>query len=175
MQGFGGADADAGFVGPEARDVARGVATTAEDEEGEVEFLDSGDAGAVSTDVKVEAAEAVATEGVGAALEDDSGGVVGGDTGGDDFVEEARVGVVVNAVEEGDVEGVVGTWVGGVQGAGVVDAAGAGEEDFFFVFVEGECHYSIGGPEGLLDAVAVVDVDVDVEDAGVVEEELEDG
>lgn len=98
MQGVGGADADAGFVGPEAGDVARGVAAAAEDEEGEVEFLDGGDAGAVSADVEVEAAEAVAAEGVGAALEDDGGGVVGGDAGGDDFVEEACVGVVVDAV-----------------------------------------------------------------------------
>jgi len=98
VEGFGGADADAGFVGPKARDVARGVAAAAENEEREVEFLDSGDAGAVGPDVEVEAAEAIAAEGVGAALEDDGGGVVGGDTGGDDFVEEACVGVVVDAV-----------------------------------------------------------------------------
>ena len=160
---------------PEAGDVARGVAAAAEDEGGEVEFLDGGDAGAVGADVEVEAAEAIAAEGVGAALEDDGRGVVGGDAGGDDFVEEGGVGVVVDAVEQGDVEGVVGARVGGVRGAGVVDVAGAGEEDVFFVFVEGEGHDAVGGPEGLLDAVAMVDVDVDVEDARVVQEELQDG
>ncbi len=175
MQRLGRADADACLVGPEAGDIAGRVAAAAEDEEGPIEFLDGSEAGAVGADVEVEAAEAVAAEGVGAALEDDGGGVVGGDAGGDDGVEEAGVAVVVDAVEQGDVEGVVGAWVGGVQGAGVVDAAGAGEEDVFFVFVEGEGHDAVGGPEGLLDAVAVVDVDVDVEDAGVVEEELEDG
>ena len=41
--------------------------------------------------------------------------------------------------------------------------------------MEGEGHHSVCGPEGLLDAVAVVHVDVDVQHAGVVAQELQDG
>ena len=99
-----GADADARFVGPQARDVARRVASAAEDQQREVEGLGVGDAGAVGTDVEVEAAEAVAAEGVGAALEDDGGGVVRLHAGADDVAEEFDVLVVVDAVVEGHVE-----------------------------------------------------------------------
>ena len=69
----------------------------------------------------------------------------------------------------------MGAWVGGVRGANVIETAGAREVVVLVVFVEGEGHDAVGGPEGLLDPVAVVDIDVDVEYAGVVEEELEDG
>ena len=41
--------------------------------------------------------------------------------------------------------------------------------------MEGDGHDPVGGVEGLLDAVPVVDVDVDVEDPLVVLEQLEDG
>jgi hypothetical protein len=40
--------------------------------------------------------------------------------------------------------------------------------------VEGHGHDAVGGVEGLLDAVAVVDVNVDVEDARVEAEQLDD-
>ena len=40
--------------------------------------------------------------------------------------------------------------------------------------MEGKGHDSIGRPEGLFDAIAVVDVNIDVEDTRVVQEELED-
>ena len=98
-------------MGPGSGNVAWCVAASAADEEGEVECLDEGDAGAVCADVEVEAAESVAAERVGAALEDDRAGAVGLDAGADDVLEELDVGVVVDAVVEGHVEGVVGTRV----------------------------------------------------------------
>lgn len=176
-QGFveRGVDTDARFVRPETRDVAGGVAAAAEDEQWEVEGLDEGDAGAVGADVEIEAAQSVAAEGVGAALEHDGRGSVVLDAGTDDVAEEADVVVVFDAVVEGDVERVMGAWVERVERTGRGQRAGAGEEAVFVVFVEGEGHDAVGGPEGLLDAVAVVDVDVDVEDARVVAQELEDG
>ena len=128
----------------------------------------------MGADVEVEAAETVAAEGVGAALEDDGGRVVRGDAGADDGFEERDVVGVFDAVVEGHVEGVVGARVERVGGTGGGERAGAGEEVVFVVFVEGERHDAVAGPECLLDTVAVVDVDVDVEDPGVVAEELED-
>ena len=56
-----------------------------------------------------------------------------------------------------------------------VEGACSGEEaGVFVVFVEGDCEDAVCGPEGLFDAVAVVDVDVNVHDARVVAEELQD-
>lgn len=40
--------------------------------------------------------------------------------------------------------------------------------------MEGKGHDSIGRPKGLLDAITMVDVNIDVEDARVVQEELKD-
>ena len=61
----------------------------------------------------------------------------------------------------------------GVVGADVLDVARARE--VLAELVEGDGHHAVGGVEGLLDAVAVVDVDVDVQHALVVLEQLEDG
>lgn len=173
VDAVGGVEEDGGLVGPGAGDVAGRVAAAADDEEGEVEGFDVGDAGAVGADVEVEAAQAVAAEAVGAALQDDGAGAVGVDAGADDVFEELDVGFVVDAVVEGHVEGVVGAWVERVRRAGAVQAAGAGEEVVLVVFVEGDGQHAVGRPECLLDAVAVVDVDVDVHDSRVVAEELQ--
>ena len=40
--------------------------------------------------------------------------------------------------------------------------------------MERDCHYSVGGIKGFLNAVTMVDIDVDVEDALVITKELED-
>ena len=50
-------------------------------------------------------------------------------------------------------------------GATYRDVAGTGEK--IAEFVEGDGHDAVGGVEGFFDAVAVVDVDVDVENARV--------
>lgn len=129
----------------------------------------------MSADIEVEAAEAVAAEGVGAALDDDCGGVVVLDAGADYVSEEARIAFIVDAVVERDVEGVVRAGIAVGCRTCFVEPAGAGKEDLLIVFVERQRHHTIGGPESLFDAVAMVDVDVYVEDSRVVEEKLEDG
>lgn len=169
-----GADADAGFVGPEPGHVARGVAAAAEDEEGAVKGFGEGDAGAMGADVEVEAAQTIAAEGIGAALQDDGGGVVGLDARADDVLEELDVGEIVDAVVERDVEGVVGAGVGVDGWTGGVEPAGAGEVGCFVVFMKGEGHDPVGGPKGLLHAIAMMHVNVDVENTWVVEEQLQD-
>ena len=166
------ADAHARLVGPAPRHVGGGVAAAAEDEERDVEGFGVLDTSAMGFDAEVEAAKAVTAEGVGAALEDDGRGPVDGDAGTDDVLEEADVLVVFNTVVEGDVEAVMGAGVAGVGGPGGVEGPGAGEVGVLVVFVEGEGHNAVGGPEGLFDAVSVMDVDVNVEDAWVVKEEL---
>lgn len=56
--------------------------------------------------------------------------------------------------------------------ADISKLASAGE--VFAVLVERNSHDSIGGVESFLDTITVVDVDVDVEDALVEPQELED-
>jgi len=167
-------DEDGRFVRPGAGYIARGVPATAADEEREVECFHEGDAGTVRAHVEVKAAQAVAAEGVCAALQNDGARAVGLDGGANDFLEELDVGVVIDPVVEGHVEGVVSAWVERVIWAGGVEGAGAREEVVFVVFVEGDCEDAVCGPEGLLDAVAVVHVDVDVHDSRVVTKELQD-
>jgi len=93
----------------------------------------------------------------------------------DDVVEEGFVLLVGDAVVEGDVDGVVGAGIVLGFGPVVFKPACAGEEDLGLVLVEGDRHDAVGGEEGFFYAVAVVHVDVDVEDPGVAAEELEDG
>ena len=93
-----GTDGEAGLVGPEAGDVAGGVAAAAEDEEGEAKRLGEGEAGAVRLDVEVEAAEPIAAERVGAALQHDGGGLVDVHARSDDVLEELHVRAVFDAV-----------------------------------------------------------------------------
>lgn len=126
----------------------------------------------MGSDVEVKAAEPVAAEGVSAALKDNCCGVVVRHAGPHDVFEELGVGEIIDAVIQGDVEGVVRARVGIGFGPRGIHTAGAGEVDCFFVFMEGEGHDSVGRPKGLFDPVAMVDIDVDVEDAGMVEEQL---
>ena len=131
-----GANTYGRLVCPEPGDVARRVAAAAKDEEWELEGLGVGEAFAVGADVEVKAAEAVAAEGVGTALNHNGRGVVGAHAGADDGFEELDVGEVVDAVVQGNIEGMVSSRVGVAGRARGIQAAGAGEEDGFIVFME---------------------------------------
>lgn len=132
-----GTDTNARLVGPCFGHVAWCVAPTAEHKEREAESLDEIDTGAMSCDVDVEAAQAVATERVGSTLDDDSCGVVGANAGTDDVFEEFDVLVVFDTVVEGHVERVVSAWATVVERSGVIQSTGAGEEIKLAVFMEG--------------------------------------
>ena len=160
---------DGRLVRPAPGDVAEGVATAAEDEGGDVEAANELDAVGVASDAEVEATEPIAGQRVGTALQHDGTGGEALHDLADDGPEDGAEGVVVHAVVEGEVDGVVLS----VGVANVEDVAGTRE--VFAELVEADGHDAVGGVEGLLDAVAVVDVDVDVEDALVLLEELEDG
>ncbi len=57
----------------------------------------------------------------------------------------------------------------------VLEPARAGEELVRLVLVERDGHDAVGGEEGLLDAVAVMHVNVDVQHARVDAQQLQDG
>ena len=164
-----GAERQRGLVGPGARHIADGVAAAAEQQQRQVVALHELDAASVALEREVEAAEAVARQRVGAALQHDGVGLIELHHLGHDRLKDGVVDVVVDAVAERKVDGVVLA----LAGADVAQVAGARE--VLAVLVERDGHDAIGGVEGLLDAVAVVHVDVDVEHALVVLEQLENG
>lgn len=123
----------------------------------------------MASHAQVEAAQAVARKAVTAALEDHCLGLVVGHDGLNDRLKDGLVRGVVDAIAQGEVDGVVLA----VANANVAQLASAGE--VFAILVERDGHDAIGRVESLLDAVAVVDVDVDVEDALLETQELEDG
>ncbi|GIX63441.1 thioredoxin, putative [Babesia caballi] len=159
---------DPRLVGPAARDVANGVAAAAQHEQRDVEAAAEGHAARVALVAQVEAAQAVARQAVGAALEHDGARVVDLDALPDDDLEEVGEAVVVHAVVQRHVHAVVLAR----RDADVGHVARAREE--VAELVEADGHDAVRDVKGLLDAVAVVHVDVNVHDARVVLEQLQD-
>ena len=91
------------LVGPEPCHVARRVPAAAEDEHGPVEGFREGDALPVRADVEVETPQAIAAEGVGAALEHDRSRVVSLDARSDDVFEQPDVALIIDAIGQRDV------------------------------------------------------------------------
>ena len=94
---------------------------------------------------------------VSPALQHHSAGLVCLHDSLDDRLEDFGVRLVVHTVFEGEVHCVVFARAR----AGVGDVAGAGEE--VAIFVKRDGHNAVGGVEGLLHTVSVVDVNVDVQ------------
>jgi len=124
----------------------------------------------VPPNAQVEGPEAVAAEGIGAALQDDGPRSEDFKALADDGVEDVGVGGVIDSVLQGNVDG---------EEAAAVDALLVGgarpREEALPVLVQGERHHAVTVVERLLDAVPVVHVNVNVEDAGVLLQKLQDG
>mmetsp|Transcript_30120 Transcript_30120/g.94491 ORF Transcript_30120/g.94491 Transcript_30120/m.94491 type:complete len:359 (+) Transcript_30120:185-1261(+) len=157
------------LVRPAARHVADRVAAAAQDERGHLLLQHKAHALGVPPDGQVEAAEPVAAERVGAALQHERAGAVEVHHLLHHRLEQPLVRVVVHPVAQRHVDRVVLAR----PDADVLDVAGAGEEEVA-VLVKGDGHHAVRREEGLLDAVAVVDVDVNVQHSHVHLEQLED-
>mmetsp|Transcript_1791 Transcript_1791/g.2943 ORF Transcript_1791/g.2943 Transcript_1791/m.2943 type:complete len:340 (-) Transcript_1791:445-1464(-) len=157
-----------GLVSPAARHIAQCVASTAEHQGGHVEGLDVADAVGVSLDGQLEAAQTVARETVRTALQHDGARLILLHDLRDDRLEDGVVALVVHAVVQRDVDGVALSRLIPL----VLHIARAGK--IFTELVERAGHDSVGGVEGLLHAVSVMDVDVDVQHALVLLQQLQD-
>ena len=118
---------------------------------------------------EVEAAEPIARERVGAALQHERSRLIDLHHLLHDGHKDSLIALVVNAVLERNVERVVLACLH----TDVLDIAGPGEE-VVPVLMERDSHHAVRRVEGLLDAVAVVDVDVEIQDTWVVLKQLED-
>jgi hypothetical protein len=161
-------DQAASLVGPGAGNIAHSIATATKDEGGQAEALDVVDTVGVALHAEVEASKSIAGQRVGTALEDDGLGLVELHDVLDDGLKDGLVRLVVDAVAEREVDRVVLA----AADADVAKLAGTGE--VLAVLVEGDSHDAICGVESLLNAVAMMDIDVDVEDALLEAEELKD-
>ena len=95
------------LVGPASGHVADGVAASAQEHEGQVVLLHEPHALGVALEGQIEAAQSVSGKGVSAALEDNSRGLVALHDLGHDGDKDVLVALVVDAVSEGEVDGVV--------------------------------------------------------------------
>mmetsp|Transcript_34168 Transcript_34168/g.89845 ORF Transcript_34168/g.89845 Transcript_34168/m.89845 type:complete len:341 (+) Transcript_34168:415-1437(+) len=157
------------LVRPAARDVPDRVTAAAEDECGNLLREHEADAVGVAVDGQIEAAQPVARQRVRATLQYDRARLVPLHDLADNRLEDRLVGGIVHAVLQRVVDGVVLAR----RSTHVLDVARAWE--VLAKLVERDREHAVRRIEGLLDAVAVVDVDVDVQHAHVDLEELEDG
>mmetsp|Transcript_9054 Transcript_9054/g.30018 ORF Transcript_9054/g.30018 Transcript_9054/m.30018 type:complete len:336 (+) Transcript_9054:57-1064(+) len=158
------------LIRPAARHIAHGVTAAAQHEHRDAEALDVLEARRVPTDRQIPAADPVARQRVGAAAQHHRRRLEVLHHLVHDRDEDALVSRVVHSRQQRKVERVVlaglGTQVVGMPSAG---------EEVAARLMEGECHDAVGEVEGLLDAVAVVDVNVHVQHARVYLEQLQDG
>jgi hypothetical protein len=117
---------------------------------------------------EVEATETVAGQTVTTALEDDRLRTIPLHDALDHGFENALVRGIVDTIAEGEVDGIVfaraDTDVAKFTGAGEVLA----------VLVEGHCHDAIRGVESFFHTVTMVNIDINVENALLESEQLED-
>mmetsp|Transcript_19563 Transcript_19563/g.49742 ORF Transcript_19563/g.49742 Transcript_19563/m.49742 type:complete len:489 (-) Transcript_19563:155-1621(-) len=161
---------DGRLVRPAARHVGLDVAAAARDQHGHAKLLHEAQRLAVPAQRHVEAAQPVVGQRVGATLHDNGPRLEHLHDLAHDGPEQRQEGVVGGAVLERHVDRVVLA----VELAAVAQRAGAREE-VVAVLVEGHGHDAVAHVERLLHAVAMVHVDVDVQHARVVAQQLQDG
>jgi hypothetical protein len=157
----------AGLVGPCSGNVSHSVATTAEHNDRYAEALHVLDAVGVACHTQVEAAQSVTRQAVSAALKYDGFRAVVGHDGLDGRLENVLVGLIGDSVAQREVDGVVLARAY----TDIAELTGAGE--VLAVFVERDGHDTVGCVEGLFDTIAVVHVDIDVQNALLVAKQLD--
>lgn len=117
---------------------------------------------------EIEATETVTRQTVTTTLKNHGVRVVEFHDARDDRFEDGLVRGVVDSVTEREVDGVV------LALADTNVTKLTGSREILAILVERDRHDSVGGIEGLLDTITVVNIDIDVEDALVEAQELED-
>jgi hypothetical protein len=121
----------------------------------------------VRFDVEIEATETVSTKRVSARLEDDSLRVILFNHLRRDRLEEPFVLMVVNPIIDGDVQAVGLATICRILGTHLVNVARSWEEGPAMpvntVFVERKSEHTVGRFESLLHAIAMMNIDIDVQ------------
>lgn len=157
----------ASFVGPGAGNVTHRVAAATKHESRQIKAPHVINAVGMAAHAQVEATQAIARETVATALEDNGLGLVVLHDSRDDGLENGFVSDVINTIAQGKVDGVILARTD----ADVAELASAGK--VLAVLVKRDRHDAIGRVKRLLNSVAVMDVDVNVKDALLEPQKLE--
>jgi hypothetical protein len=146
------------LIGPSACNIAHRISTATEYKRRDIETLNKGNAVCVPFHAEVEATETVARQAVSTALENYSFRLVVSHHSLDDRFEDRFVCCIIDAISEWKIDSIVlastNTDVPKLTSTWKVLA----------ILVEGDGHDSVCGIKCFLDAIAVVNVDVDVQD-----------
>lgn len=159
---------DTGLESPGASDVAHRITPATHDQSRQVKALHEVNAVGVTSHAEVETSQAVARQAVATALENNGLRPVPLHDSLDDRLEDTLVGDIVNAIAEREVDGIVFS----LANANVAQFASAGE--VLSVLVEGDRHDTVRGVECLLDAIAMMDINIDIENTLLESQQLQD-
>ena len=123
----------------------------------------------MATHAQIKATKTVTGETIATTLENDCLRLVVLHDSVNDGLEDRVVCGVIDAIPKGKVDGIVLA----VSNTNIAELAGARE--VFAILMERHCHDTIGRVEGLFHAIAVVDIDVDVKNALLEAQKLENG
>lgn len=115
---------------------------------------------------EVEAAKSITRQGISTALQDDCSWSVIFHHAADYWLKDTLVALVVDPVTQRDINSVVFS----TADANVMKVAGARKE--IAIFVERHCHDTIGAVEGFFDTIAVMHINVDIDNARMEAQEL---
>jgi hypothetical protein len=156
------------LIGPRTGDVAHCVTTASKDQGRKVEALDVLHAVSVTTHGQVEATKTITTQRVTTALQNDSIRAEELHDFGDDGFEDTLVCDIVHTITKREVDSVV------FAIADTDVAQFTSTREVLSVLVEGAGHDAIGRVEGFFNTITMVNVDIDVENARLESEELDD-
>lgn len=156
------------LVCPGAGDVAHRVTTATQDDDGHAKALDVANAVGMAVHAQIEASKPVAGETVASALEHDGFWAVVGHDRLDDWLEDVAVGLIGYAVAQREVDRVI------LAGANTNVTQFTSTGEVLAILMEGHSHDTIGRVESLLDTISMVHVDVDVQNALLVPQKLDD-
>lgn len=122
----------------------------------------------MTSHAEIEASETITRQAITTALKNDSLWLVVVHDSLNDWLEDGLVGGVIDAITKREIDGVV------LALTNTNVAKLTSSREVLAILVEGDGHDTIGSVESLLDAITVMDVNVNVEDSLLESQELDD-
>jgi hypothetical protein len=156
------------FVSPSSSNVAHGITTASKNESGEIEALDELDTVGMASHGQVKTTKTISGERIASTLENDCFRTVIVHDSLDDRFEDALVSHIGNSITKREIDRIILTRTN----TNITEFTSTRE--VFAVFVERDGHDAIGGVKSLFDSIAMMNIDINVENALLKSEELED-
>jgi hypothetical protein len=150
---------DTGLVSPSSGNVTHSIATAAKNQGRQIKALDEVDAVGMSSHAQIEAAKTITRQTVTTTLEDHSLWAIPLHHALDDGLEDALVRDIIDTIAEREIDRVVLA----LPNTDVAKFTSTGE--VLAVFVERDGHNAISRVESFFNAIAVVNIDINVKDS----------